>query len=111
MIYLLHKCGLCISYNDLLLLYDAFALEDVEISETCAAGIAADKPLIVIVDNDDFTLTRNAAGVHQANVLYIQPASYEEKKDYVPEAIQHTNKKEVTKQLDKKFKKLIAVQH
>lgn len=93
------------------MLYDAFALEDVEISETCAAGIAADKPLIVIVDNDDFTLTRNAAGVHQANVLYIQPASYEEKKDYVPEAIQHTNKKEVTKQLDKKFKKLIAVQH
>ena len=111
MIYLLHKCGVCISYNDLLLLYDALALEDVEISETCAAGIAADKPLVLIADSDDFTITTNAAGVHLANVLYIQPASYEEKKDHAPETIQHTNKKEVTKQLDKKFKKLTAVQH
>ena len=36
------------------------------------------------MDNNDFkihTLTGNAAGAHQTNVLYVQPKSYEEESD------------------------------
>ncbi|KAL8611988.1 hypothetical protein ACOMHN_048484 [Nucella lapillus] len=50
----LHKSGICISYSDTLLLYDHWALKDVEVSETCPPEIANDRPAIVIVDNDDF---------------------------------------------------------
>ena len=89
-----------ISYNDLLLLSDVSALEDVEAAETCTAGIAADKSPTVIVDNADFkldTLTENALGCYQTNILYVQPAQYEEKRHYIEEPFQHTNKKEIIK--------------
>ena len=36
---MLHKCGICISYNDLLLLYTIWALLDTETSKTCPRGI------------------------------------------------------------------------
>lgn len=110
---MLHKCGICISYNDLLLLYDAWALEDAESSKTCPVGIAYGKPPIVIVDNDDFkidTLTGNANGAHRTNVLYVQPESYEEKRNDVPSIIQSTNKKEMSNQLEEKCKELTSVQ-
>ena len=106
---LLHKCGLCISYTSLLLLYDAWALEDAEASEISPVGIAADKPPIVIVDNDDFkidTLTGNADGAHRTNVLYVQPESYEEERVDAPETIRHTNKKEITKKWMKNARSL-----
>ena len=95
---LLDECRLCISCSDLFLLYDPLTLENVEASETCVAGIVADKPPTVIVDNADFkfdTLTGNALGYYQTNVLYVQPAQYEEKRHYTEEAFQHTNKKEI----------------
>ena len=70
---ILHKCGICISYNSLQLLY-IWALRDADSSKTCPRGIAYGKPPIVIVDNDDFkidTLTGNASGAHRTNVLYV----------------------------------------
>ena len=88
---MLHKCGICISYNYLLLLYNFWAVRDTESSNTCPRGIAYNKPAIVFVDNDDFkyfkpaivivdnddfkidTLTGNANGAHRTNVLYVQP--------------------------------------
>lgn len=75
----LHKSGVCISYADTLLLYDHWALMDVEASATCTQEIADGKPAIVIIDNDDFkidTLTGNSTGAHRTNVMYVQPESY-----------------------------------
>ena len=78
----LHKSGVCISYADTLLLYDHWALMDVEASTTCPQEITDGKPAIVIVDNDDFkvdTMTGNATGAHRTNVMFLQPESYEKK--------------------------------
>ena len=78
---ILHRCVICISYNDLLLFYVIWALRDAETSKTCPRGIAYVKPPIVKVDNDDFKtdiLTGNASGAHQVYVLYVQPESYKE---------------------------------
>ena len=78
---ILHRCGICISYNNLLLLYAIWALRDAEISKSCPRDIAYGKCPIVTVDNNDFKidlLTGNACGAHQTNVLYVQLKSYEE---------------------------------
>ena len=56
---MLHKSGLCISYADLLLLYDSWNLMDAEPSATCPVEIADNKPPIVIGDNDDFKIDTN----------------------------------------------------
>ena len=72
----MHRCGICISYNDLLLLYAIWALRDAETSKTCPHGIAYGKPPIIIVDNNDFkidALTGNASGAHRTTMLYMQP--------------------------------------
>ena len=37
---MLHRYGICISYNDLLVLYTIWALRDPETSKTCPRGIA-----------------------------------------------------------------------
>ena len=69
---ILHKCGICIGYNDLLLLYAIWALRDDDTSKTCPHRIAYGKLLIVIVNNNNFkidTLTGNASGAHRTNVL------------------------------------------
>ena len=61
---ILHKCGICVSYNNLLLLYAIWALRNAEISKNCPRCIAYGKPSTVTVDNDDFkidTLTGNAS--------------------------------------------------
>ena len=106
----LHKSGVCISYADALLLYDYWALKDVDVSGTCPLEIADNKPVIAIVDNDDFridTLTGNAAGAHRTNVMFVQPLNYEEKSlDLVPG---DTKKKEVTSQLRQKCAELTQV--
>ena len=80
----LHKSGVCISYADTLLLYDYWALMDVEVSATCPQEIADSKPAIMIIDNDDFkidTMTGNSSGAHRTNVMFVQPESYERKQD------------------------------
>ena len=78
----LYKSSVCISYADTLLLYDHWALMDVEASGTCPQKIANGKPSIVIVDNDDFkvdTMTGNATGAHRMNVMFVQPQGHEKK--------------------------------
>ena len=75
---MLHKCGICISYNYLLLLNVILTLRDVETSNTCPLGIAYGKPPIVIVDNNNFKtdkLIGNASGAHRINVLYVPAES------------------------------------
>ena len=106
----LHKSGVCISYADTLLLYDHWALMDVQTSSTCPSEIADGKPAIVIVDNDDFkidTLTGNATGAHQTNVMFVQPQSYENKLDEEPPA--KIAKNEISAQLKRKCADLTRV--
>ena len=112
MIDMLHGNGLCISYEDLLLLYDHWALTDVETSATCPAGIRQGEPAIGVADNDDFpidTLTGNATGAHRTNVMFVQPVEMERRRpDETRE--RHTNKKETTQKLNNVCEGLNAVQ-
>ena len=43
-----------ISYADVQLLYDFWALQEAECSDECPVELAEGKPAIAIVDNDDF---------------------------------------------------------
>ena len=107
----LHKSGVCISYADTLLLYDHWALMDVEASTTCPQEIADGKPAIVIVDNDDFkidTATGNAAGAHRTNVMFVQPETDERKADEEP-AASLIKKKDISAQLKQKCAELSEV--
>ena len=122
---MLHKCGICISYNYLLLLYNFWAVRDTESSNTCPRGIAYNKPAIVFVDNDDFkygkpaivivdnddfkidTLTGNANGAHRTNVLYVQPEKYEIECEEATEVTSY-KKKDLAIQLGEKCKKLTS---
>ena len=108
----LHKSGVCISYADTLLLYDHWALMDVEASATCPHEIADGKPSIVIIDNDDFkydTMTGNATRAHRTNVMYVQPENYEKKSEEEP-AARVIKKKEISAQLKQKCAELNQVQ-
>ena len=81
LINMLRKCGICISYKNLQLLFVTWALRDTESSKTCPRAIAYGKPPIVIVNNDDFKidmLIGNATGAHGTNALYVPPKLYEE---------------------------------
>ena len=51
---ILRKSAIFISYADIQLLYDFWALQDAELSEECPAELAEGKPAICICDNDDF---------------------------------------------------------
>ena len=51
---ILRKSAVFISYADIQLLYDFWALQDAELSEECPAELAEGKPAICICDNDDF---------------------------------------------------------
>jgi len=107
----LHKSGVCISYADTLLLYDHWALTDVEASTNCPHEIADGKPTIVIVDNDDFkidTLTGSAKEAHRTNVMFLQPKSYEKKSGNEQPA--QLVKKEVSAMLKQKCAELTQVQ-
>ena len=107
----LHKSGVCISYEDTLLLYDHWALMDVEASATCPHEIADTKPAIMIIDNDDFnidTMTGDSTGAHRTNVMYVQPESYE-KKTGENHAETLTKKKEISAQLKRKCAELTKV--
>ena len=88
-------------------------MQDAETSKTCPRGIAYEKSPIVIVDNNDFkidTLTGNASGANQMNVLYVQPESYEEESNNGSLTAQNVTKKEVSKELIVKCKELTNVQ-
>ena len=63
---ILHKRIHLISYADIQLLYDYWALQDAEALDTCPQALADGKPGIAIIDNDDFhfdILTGNADGL------------------------------------------------
>jgi hypothetical protein len=93
------------------LLYDYWALKDVDASSGCPHAISEDMPAIVVVDNDDFkfdTMTGNAEGAHRTNVMFVQPAHYEKK----PESIQSTQKvkkKHISRKLQQKWADLTEV--
>ena len=78
---MLRRYGICISYNDLLLLNIIWALRDAETSKTCPRSIALWERQIVILNNNDFkinSLTGNATGAHRTNIIYVQLKSNEE---------------------------------
>ena len=106
----LHKSGVCISYAYALLLYDYWALKYVDVSGTCSLDIADNKPIIAIVDNDDFkvdTLTGNAAGAHRNyKVCTASELRNESLEDPVPG---DTKKKEVASKLRQKCAELTQV--
>ncbi len=107
----LHKSGVCISYHDMMFLYDHWALMNVDASATCPQEIADDKPAIVIVDNDDFkidTMTGCATGAHRTNVMFVQPQSYE-KKPEEGSAAMLMNKKTISALLKQKCAELTQV--
>lgn len=77
---LLHKDGLGISYNDVLMLRDFWVFNDITCSPDCPSEVAFGKPAIAIVDNDDFksdTLT-GAGQAHRTNVMFVQPEIFDE---------------------------------
>ena len=113
MIDILHKCGFCISYNDLLLLYDAWALMDAKSSESFPREIVDNKPAIVITDNDDFkidTISGIAACTHRTNVMFVQPECYENERSDVSISLNEKKKKEITSKLKEKCAELTGVQ-
>ena len=67
-----HKCGVCIGYSLVLLLRDAWALHDLQLCAECRNEIAENTPGVIIVDNDDDTLTGGDTS-HRTNVMYVQP--------------------------------------
>ena len=107
---ILHKSVNFISYDDILLLYDYWALMDAEASQTCPQALAEGKPGIAIIDNDDFkldSLTGKAEGAHRTNVMFVQPVEYEIKNHNRPS---ETKKKDITKKLLEKCEALTHVE-
>ena len=105
LVHVLHKLGLGISYKDVLLVYDAWAVHDLQLSSSCPYELARGVPATDILDNDDFktdTLTGTATQAHRTTVMYIQRNSLELKPD-------ETNGRECdTKQLSKTLKNLAS---
>ena len=105
---ILRKSGVFISYPDIQLLYDFWALQDAEVSEECPAELAEGKPAICICDNDDFvcdTLTGESKGAHRTNVMYVQPEHYFDKElSQVKPTV--FKKNEVTQKLKQKCENL-----
>ena len=92
---MLLKCGICISYNNLQLLYTTWAFRVAETSKTCPRATAYGKPPIVIVNNDDLKiniLIGNATGAHGTNALYVLPKSYEEERNHNSATAQTTER-------------------
>ena len=74
----LHKRGASISYTDMLLVCDHWALMDVKASPTSPPEFADWKPAILIVNKDDYkvdTVIGKATGAHRTNVMFVQPES------------------------------------
>ena len=75
---ILHKEGIGISYNDVLMVRDFWAVNDLKHSSDCPFELADGKPAIAVVDNDDFKMdTLTGAGqAHRTNVMFVQPKSF-----------------------------------
>ena len=88
---LLDKEGMGISYNDILMLRDFWALNDIERSPDCPFELADGKPAIAIVDNDDFKMdTLTGAGqAHRTNVMFVQPKSLQKDSPAMSSAGEH----------------------
>ena len=71
-----HRVGACISYASVLLLRDAWAVHDLQLCSDCPNKIAEDKPGVIIVDNENDTLTGGNTS-HRTNVMYVQRVSLE----------------------------------
>ena len=108
---MLHGNGLCISYEDLLMLYDFWALADVETSVSCPSDLREGEPAICITDNDDFpidTLTGTAAGAHRTNVMFVQIDN--ERKHVDTALVRPTKKKDIAERLKGVCESLTSVQ-
>ena len=106
---ILHKSVKLISYADIQLLYDYWALQDAEASDTCPQALADGKPGIAIMDNDDFpfdSLSGSAEVAHRTNVMHVQPVEYEKRNTSRPSLVK---KKEITKKLNDKCESLTKV--
>ena len=89
----MHKYGIGISYNEVLLLHDFWAVHDLQLCQICPYEIAVGRPAIAIVDNDDFkndTLT-GAGQAHRTNVMYVQPTTLEVKQSNMGNRITNPN--------------------
>ena len=67
-----------ISYNDVLMLRDFWAYNELTQSSNCPVELAEGEPAIMIVDNDNFrmdTLTGSAPQANRTNVMFVQPES------------------------------------
>jgi len=76
---LMHKDGLGINYNDVLMLRDFWVVNDLKFSLDCPIELAVGQPAIAVVDNDDFnsdTLT-GADQSHCTNVMFVQSESFD----------------------------------
>lgn len=74
MVDILHKDGLGISYNDVLMLRDFWAVNDLKHSTECPFELYKGIPALCVVDNDDFksdTLTGSGQS-HRTNVMFVQ---------------------------------------
>ena len=71
-----HKDSIGISYNDIMMLRDLWAYNDLRQSLNCPAELAEGEPAVCILDNDNFrmdTLTGAAPQANRTNVMFIQP--------------------------------------
>ena len=76
---IMHKMGLGISYNEVLMLQDFWVVNDLKRSLNCPFELSEGKPAIAIVDNDDFksdTLT-GAGQPHRTNVMFVQQETFD----------------------------------
>ena len=72
---LMKKFSLCVSYADVLALYDTWAQHDIEENQVCPEELAVGMPCTGIMDNDNFkddTLTGENTS-HRTNVMFVQP--------------------------------------
>ena len=105
-----HRAGIIISYADVQLLYDKWALEDLNESLNVPREIAHGVATICIVDNDDFkidTLTGKSQQAHRTNVMFVQPQRIERNVNI--ENSSWKNKAEISKALKQKAAELTSV--
>ena len=80
----MHKGGLGISYNVVLMLQDFLVVNDLKRSSDCPIELTEGKAAITIVDNDDVksdTLA-GAGQAHCTNVMFVQPESFDSELPY-----------------------------
>ena len=108
---IMHKEGLGISYNDVMMLRDLWAINDLTHSIDTPFELAEGEPAIAIVDNDNFkmdTLTGAGPQANRTNVMYVQLESLN--KELTPNDIPDKRASKLStslKELDKTMKAVI----